>query len=518
MFLLIAASSQAQLVVTSTDTMVCVNDTVWIEAMGYDSITWSCSATLSSDTGMNVYVTGTGVHLVTIKGYNSGATVASDSFLRWVEFAANPIFMVSGGALTEMHDCATDTISMEACFSTGLSYTFIGSGADEYIWTGFGANNVAGDTFVVTATVGTNYIKIIGIDTANTSLDTLFIRVTINPLPTGTITTSAASDNNFICLGGSATLSLATLTGNSVSWMPIYALDTAAGTVVVATPDSTVTYTAVITTQFGCEAAKTQIVQVGKIDPVFNLSLSPLEICPGDSTLITATGVGPISKFEWSPATTLSSSTGNMVMAGPSVTTTYTVTATRFGCNDQKTIIAIVLPPPPMTTSQSSNGAPIALDQTDVVTVNCPTCLSYVWKLPSAVLQTTSNVQSISPNEPGIHPIIISGKDSNECRSTRTVTITVDDRFIGEPFPPLAISELDEAQFLVKQNGASVEIQSGSPIEFVEVYNLLGEKIVSLNGNQNTQVSWNHSQFATGMYIIKAKSTKSDLTKKIYLN
>ncbi|GAB5539960.1 MAG: hypothetical protein Salg2KO_20630 [Salibacteraceae bacterium] len=58
MFLLFSAGSQAQLIVTQTDSIVCETDTIWMTAIGYDSISWISSATLSADTGNSVYATG----------------------------------------------------------------------------------------------------------------------------------------------------------------------------------------------------------------------------------------------------------------------------------------------------------------------------------------------------------------------------------------------------------------------------------------------------------------------------
>ncbi|WP_297868830.1 GEVED domain-containing protein, partial [uncultured Flavobacterium sp.] len=63
-------------------------------------------------------------------------------------------------------------------------------------------------------------------------------------------------------------------------------------------------------------------------------------ICSGDTTTLTVSGA---NTYVWSPATGLSSTTGNTVDANPTVTTTYTVTGTSAdGCQSTDTVTVTV--------------------------------------------------------------------------------------------------------------------------------------------------------------------------------
>ena len=76
-------------------------------------------------------------------------------------------------------------------------------------------------------------------------------------------------------------------------------------------------------------------------------------ICNGDTTTLTVSGA---DTYSWSPATGLSSTTGNTVDANPTVTTTYTVTGTSAdGCQSTDTVTVTVNNPIVITIKLLSN-------------------------------------------------------------------------------------------------------------------------------------------------------------------
>src|SRR5688500_7173336 len=79
-------------------------------------------------------------------------------------------------------------------------------------------------------------------------------------------------------------------------------------------------------------------------------------ICNGGNTNITASGA---STYVWSPAGTLSASTGPTVNAFPTVTTTYNIAGTTGGCTGNTSIEIEVLDPPTAVATQ------------DIDTVDC---------------------------------------------------------------------------------------------------------------------------------------------------
>jgi hypothetical protein len=93
-------------------------------------------------------------------------------------------------------------------------------------------------------------------------------------------------------------------------------------------------------------AAKTMRIIV---NPRPQISVNSATICRGDSATLSVTGSA--NTFTWSPVTALSSSTGAVVKASPTSTTTYTVTAafTATGCQNTATSTVTVRPKPAIT-------------------------------------------------------------------------------------------------------------------------------------------------------------------------
>ncbi len=520
MFLLFSAGSQAQLIVTNTDTVVCEIDTVWFTATGYDSITWSGTATLDTNLGEANYATGSeGVYTVRIIGWDTGGVAAPmDTVNYTVEFTSGNLFSVTSSAFIESFECGQDTLTVSACMAN--NYTFSVSGVDSvwYTSTSLTIDHDSLGNATVTPTPGTAFISIDGLDTTSGDRDTLVIEITIISLPSLVINSTAEIDNNFVCIGNSATLTVVTDTAtlDFITWMADASLDTLMGSEVVATPDSNKIYTATVTNDFGCEASATRTVFVGTIDPKFDVDVSPDFICPGDSTELDADQIlGNITRYEWGPAALLGSTEGETVMAGPTVTTVFTVTATARGCKSDSSFTVNVLDAPDMSVSQSATGN-LKLDETTTITVTCPSCLSYVWELPGATLTTTSNVQNVSPNTPGPNVITITGSDSSSCRNQVSITVTVDSAFAGDPWPPASVNELEneEVQVFVSNNG--LEVRVGSMIQDVSMFNILGTQVLSTNPQKN-EVTMPTESLTAGVYIIRVRFLTNEYTEKVYI-
>jgi len=78
---------------------------------------------------------------------------------------------------------------------------------------------------------------------------------------------------------------------------------------------------------------------------VLNITPPVASVCPGGSTVLTATGGNGV--YSWSPSATLSSSTGSTVTASPTIATIYTVTSvTAGGCPLTKDVTVNITPPP----------------------------------------------------------------------------------------------------------------------------------------------------------------------------
>ena len=87
--------------------------------------------------------------------------------------------------------------------------------------------------------------------------------------------------------------------------------------------------------------ANAEILQEGA--PVVAIQATSTTICEGESVILTATGA---ETYEWTPATYLSSTTGEVVSATPLTDIIYTVTGTSGACSSSESISITVLPLP----------------------------------------------------------------------------------------------------------------------------------------------------------------------------
>lgn len=170
----------------------------------------------------------------------------------------------------------------------------------------------------------------------------------------------------------------------------------------------------------GGEQEIQKVVTIGE-PPIVEVSSPKLTICYGESTTLVASGA---QRYSWSPATGLSSTTGNSVVASPATTTTYTVTGTGpNGCSTSRTITVEVKQLPP---------APVV----DEVTLCWETSTTLKVKNPEGDIFWYSSEQSDTPLHVGSEfqtPVLtetttyfVKTSIDGGCPSTRTpVTVTV---------------------------------------------------------------------------------------------
>ena len=87
--------------------------------------------------------------------------------------------------------------------------------------------------------------------------------------------------------------------------------------------------------------------------PDFTPTPATSSLCSGSSIPLNAGSNSNNQTFSWSPASSLSSSTGENVTASPTTTTTYSIIGTRFGCTLTKTITVTVTASPASPTVTS---------------------------------------------------------------------------------------------------------------------------------------------------------------------
>ncbi len=281
------------------------------------------------------------------------------------------------------------------CFSSGTGYGYTWSnGATTQDISAIGAG-----TYTVTVIDG-------GSSTVNvTTTLTNPAQVVVALTPPGPVQ---------LCAGLSTSL---TASGASTyAWSPATGLSGTTGSTVTATPASTITYTCVGTNGVGCTGTSTVQVVVNPL-PVATITGSSA-ICIGQSTTLLAGGG---SSYVWSNGPIVASNT-----VAPTVTTTYTVTATNsFNCIDTEVKTVTVNPLPVVSITGDTV---ICVGETTLITAGGGT--GYVWSNGPA---TAAN--SVSPTITTNYVVTVT--DGNTCQNSRTVPVTVN------PLPILTFSGID---------------------------------------------------------------------------
>jgi len=196
-----------------------------------------------------------------------------------------------------------------------------------------------------------------------------------------------ASTDVAICDGDLTTLTSTTSNGES----PFsYNWSNGAGTNTSATvqPSATTNYAISVTDACSVIVSDSVLVTVNP-RPTISLSATNQTICYGFSTTITVSGA---STYVWSPSAGLSATTGSVVTANPTSTSTYTVIGTDVnGCKDTSTIVITVIPSP--TVSVSPGSAPICVGSS--VSLTASGAIIYSWS-PATGLSATTGANVIA--------------------------------------------------------------------------------------------------------------------------
>ncbi|MCX6294745.1 MAG: SBBP repeat-containing protein, partial [Bacteroidetes bacterium] len=229
-------------------------------------------------------------------------------------------------------DAGADTT---ICNGSSVQLNASAPAAVSYVWTpstGLNFTNIANP--IANPTVTTTYF--VSITNVNGCTDMDSVVVTVVPLPAPSITPSGATS---FCTGGSVTLTAAAAT--SYLWST-----SVNDTLQSITVSATGTYSVTITNGNGCSSTATQSVSV--------FGLPPVDAGLNDSTCLSvnynllASGA---STYVWSPASSLSDPNVANPIAGPTVTTTYTVVGTAVGgCSNIDSVTITVLGNPGLPT------------------------------------------------------------------------------------------------------------------------------------------------------------------------
>jgi len=282
--------------VTPSSATICIGSNTSLVATGANAYTWAPGASLNTTSSATVTATPTTTTTYTVTGdCNQTTTIA-------VTVNALPTLTISPASAT-------------AC--AGSPTTFTATGASTYSWSPSSSlSSSTGATVTATPTATTTYT--LTATNSNNCVNTKTASITVNPLPTLTIT----PNNPTICAGASTTL---TASGASTySWSPGTGLSATTGASVTANPTVTTNYTITATNSNGCIGAQTATVNINAT-PTLTVTPNNPTICNAGSATMTASGA---STYSWSPSTGLNTTSGATVVSSASSSTIYTVSGT----------------------------------------------------------------------------------------------------------------------------------------------------------------------------------------------
>ncbi len=369
---------------------VCIGNCATLTASGAVSYTWSPATGLSATTGSSVNACPEATTTYTITGTNGNNCVGTTT----TTVTVNPLPVITLTAT-----------SSSICI--GGSDTIRASGATLYTWSpATGLSATTGATVIASPTVTTKY-KVIGTN-GNGCVCSDSITITVNPLPVINVPPAT------VCYGNCAALTASGAA--SYTWYPATGLSATTGSSVNACPTATTTYTITGTNSNGCVGTTTTVVTV---KPLPTISVPPATVCYGNCASLTASGA---VSYTWSPSTGLSATTGAIVNACPTVTTTYTVNGTsstdKNGCVGTTTVVVTVNPLPVISVPSAS----VCYGNCAVLTASGAS--SYTWYPSTGLSATTGAIVNACPTATTTYTI--TGTNSNGCVGTTTSVVTVD--------------------------------------------------------------------------------------------
>ncbi|MBP8033203.1 MAG: gliding motility-associated C-terminal domain-containing protein [Bacteroidia bacterium] len=332
----------------------------------------------------------TTIYTVTVSGLNAAST---------------PTTITNTGTVTINTAAPITVANSAAAICSGQSSVLSSSGAGPFVWTASsGASPAASGTVTVTPTTTTTYTVVSGVGTCTSSAVTT---VSVTTTPTISITPSVSA----ICLGQSSVLTASgvgpfTWTASSGTTPP------SVGTVTV-TPTTTSTYT-VLSGTGACTTTASATVSI-ITTPSISITPSVSAICLGQSSVLTASGVGP---FIWTASAGATPPAVGTVTVSPSVTTTYTVLSGTGACTTTAVAtVSISLTPSISITPSFST---ICLGQS--VTLTSSGSAPFVWTASTGTTPASAATVTVSPTTTTTYTVL---SGTGACTATAVATVSI---------------------------------------------------------------------------------------------
>ena len=211
---------------------------------------------------------------------------------------------------------------------------------------------------------------------------------------------SVSADPSNICAGSNSILSASGC--NSYYWSN----GLSSGSTKTVTPSTTTTYS-VTGSANGCTNTATVTVNVISA-PTITVSALPTSVCPGASSVLTASGA---SDYGWSHGL----GNGASKTVTPTSNTTYTVTGTNGTCSATAAVTVTVNPAPTLTVNATDNQ--LCTGESATITANGANTYNWSHSLGSGTSKTVSPTSTTT--------YTVTGISAEGCSNTASISITV---------------------------------------------------------------------------------------------
>ncbi len=369
------------------DTSICEGESITLTATGGLSYQWQPPLFLNNPVAPTV--TSTPTATITYNVIATGFANCRDTAQITVGVLPRPAAQAVGDTLI----CPGDSAAISA--SGGVSYDWFPNGGL--------ANPNAASTLASPGGTTSYFVEVTGANGC-TELDT--VTVEVSP-----IDANAGPDSD-LCIGDS--LQLNGSGGSTFAWSPPTALNGTAISNPFASPTATITYTLVVTDQYGCIDEDSVEILVRPL-PIVDAGSDEL-ICDNDSVRLGASGA---QTYSWFPPTNLSNPNSADPFAFPTGNVTYTVTGTdQFGCVNSDSLSIDVIP------------APLAVAMGDAIICEDSTAqlsatggITYSWA-PGNVLDNASSATPVATLASSTQ-FVVTVFAANGCDDTDTVQVDV---------------------------------------------------------------------------------------------
>lgn len=378
---------------------------------GANDYTWSLPTGWagSSSTNSITVTVGNNAGSISVTANNS----CGSSTPRVLPISINPLpsqpGSIGGAAAICQNTLQTYSISSVAG-TTSYSWSYSGSGSPSGI--GTSTTFIPLSSGVLTVVANNNC--------GNSSQSSLSITITQTPAQPGAI-----SGNVSVCQGASQTYAINTVpNATSYTWILPSGWSGISSTNSINANIGSLGGTISVTASNSCGTSIPNTLSATSNQvPTVSINPSNISICSG-GTGVALQAVGSAQSYSWSPSSGLNTVSGPSVTANPSLSTTYTVTASNGNCTAQASAlvtvsnqaVASINPNNPILCSGSS------------VTLMASTGSAYVWSGPSGFSSTS---QSVSVSNVGTYTVVVTNPGG--CTGTATANVSVTQN------PPLII-------------------------------------------------------------------------------